>query len=158
VRADQEKRGAPRSRLIEAPDHDEPPHSELTEIRPEGRWAKLRDHLLDQFWSRAPEALQSLQNTQQQIDRAVAEYRRRRDHLKKLLEEAESVAAEIAKEAQSQRAAAAQASRRAEEAENDDEVRTALRDQQQCEHAATELEQQLHQQRDQIDQIRLGLD
>jgi serine/threonine protein kinase len=153
----QGKGSAPRSRVIVAPDHDEAPHSELTEIRPAGRWAKLCDHLLNKFWSRAPEALKSLQNTQQQIDGAVSEYRRRRDHLKKLLEEAETVAAEIAKEAQSQRAAAAEACRRAEQAENDDEARTALRDQQQCEHSAAELERQLHQQRDQIDQIRLGL-
>jgi serine/threonine protein kinase/WD40 repeat protein len=148
---------APGSQLIEAPAWDEGLPSELTEIRPAGRWAKFRDRLFDLFWSRAPEVLKNMQNTQQQIDGAVAEYRRRRDHLKKLLEEAETLAAELAKQAQSYRAAAAQASGRAEQAEDDDEARTALRDQQQCERSAAELEQQLRKQREQIDQIRLGL-
>src|SRR5262249_34263201 len=143
--------------LMEAPEWEPAPHSELTEIRSARRWLNFRSHLLSLFWSRAPEVVRGLRPTQQQIDAAVAEYRHRRDHLEKLLVEAEAIAAELAKQAQSYRAAATEASGRAEQAADADELQAARRDQEQCERAAVALEQQLDQQREQIDQIRLGV-
>ncbi|MBI3464432.1 MAG: hypothetical protein HY000_15460, partial [Planctomycetes bacterium] len=68
---------------------------QLATLPTPGRWQWLRDRLAGLFYRYAPEALKELQSTSQQVDGALAEYARRREHLAELLAAARSAAADL---------------------------------------------------------------
>ena len=76
-----------------------PPPALPFRLETAGWWQRLRERLLDWFQARVPEVVQKLQNTEQQVDGAVAEYQRRRDRLAGLMEEAAEAAGELAAQA-----------------------------------------------------------
>jgi hypothetical protein len=144
------------SQIIPAPDLEPIPEPPLR-LEPEGRWQRLRERLLDWLQARAPQLVQRLQNTEQQVDGAVAEYRRRRDRLASLMEEAADSAGELAAQARSQREAAAAAAHRGRSADDAEAVRQALREKEECERVATDLEDQAAEQRGHLTQMRAQL-
>ena len=83
--------------IIHAPDFAEPPPlpADLMEDRTLDWWQSTKDRALSLFRRHAPEALQRLQNTQQQVDGAIAEYERRQRKLLPLVKEAEEVLVEL---------------------------------------------------------------
>lgn len=125
--------------IIEAPSfQDEPEIPEsLDDAAPTGIWGRLRNRLVDAVEERAPEFLGYLQNTQQQVDHAVAEYERRQRNFKQLVDEAESVLQELQKQAEEWRAAAD--------------------DSRQQPQQLADVESQIAEQREQLDTIQLRL-
>ncbi len=89
--------GPPRTLIIEAPQFTEEPWlpADLPQAAPQGWWPRLRARLADFAQAHAPELVQRLANTQQQVDGAVAEYQRRRDRLQALVTEGEQVLGEL---------------------------------------------------------------
>lgn len=83
--------------IIPAPVFEEFPAlpTEATAAASPGWWRRTQDRILDFFRAQAPELLQHLQNTGQQVDGAVAEYDRRRLQMEALIREAEAIAAEL---------------------------------------------------------------
>ncbi len=59
-------------------------------------WQAARRRAMSLFRAHAPEFLQELQTTEQQVHGAVAEYQRRYDQLARLVREAEGIASELA--------------------------------------------------------------
>ncbi len=79
-----------RGSVIFAPQMDEFP-DQAEALSTIGRWTGIRG-VLESWWrSHRPGWVADLENTQQQVDGAIAEYRRRRDRLRSLVREAESV-------------------------------------------------------------------
>jgi serine/threonine protein kinase len=134
------------SQIIPAPELEPIPEPPLAP-EPAGRWQRLRERLLDWLQARAPQLVRRLQNTEQQVDGAVAEYRRRRDRLAGLMEEAAESAGELAEQARRHREAAAAAARRGRSADDAEAVRQALREKEECERVAADLEDQAAEQR-----------
>jgi len=123
-----------------------------------GRWQGVRDWAATIFRRHAPEFVQELQSTTQQVDGAVGEYERRRNRLAKLHSEARSFVAELARQIRSSREAVAQAATKAETAENVDEEQLALAAKGQCEESLAALETQHAEQSRNLDEIELQLD
>jgi len=154
--------GAPRfqqSTIIRLPvfDDDAPLPSGLSDLAAPRWWEQVQARAQSIFRRHAPEALQQLQNTQQQVDGAVAVYERRLRHLQQLAHDARSVLGDLQKQAQAQRAAALAARGRAESARNPGDADQARDEEQACERAAVELEQQLADQQEQLEPIGLRL-
>jgi serine/threonine protein kinase/formylglycine-generating enzyme required for sulfatase activity len=63
---------------------------------PTGLWQRAQDWAATMFRRHAPQAIQDLQTTTQQVDSAVAEYERRRRRLAKLVEEGRGILVELA--------------------------------------------------------------
>jgi phage shock protein A len=129
----------------------------LADLAPAKWWQRTRGRVLSLFRRHAPEILQRLQNTQQQVDGAVAEYDRRERHLRQLTRDAESVLTELKTLAGEHRAAALAARERARSAEDAPAAAQANEEQAASERAAAELDRQISDQQDQLDSIRLRL-
>ena len=88
-----------RSMVITAPKFDDdlrwPASLDLPVAPASGWWGRWMDYWRDLWDSRAPEWVRDLQNTQQQVDGAVFEYERRRDRLQRLVNDAESILADL---------------------------------------------------------------
>jgi serine/threonine protein kinase len=140
-------------------DDDPPEITGLTGGAPQAPkwWDQARDRAVSIFRRNAPEALLALQNTQQQVDGAVAVYERRQRELQKLADTGESVLLELNAQAHAQRAAARQADQRAAAAGEPVERERARDDQSACARAADELERQAADQREELGSIRLRL-
>jgi len=160
----------PKTVIIEAPAFDEPPawpvdldQNALDSRRPRGgdawhdRGPGLRGWLLGLVRERAPEFVQRLQNTQQQVDGAVAEYERRHDSLQQLVTEAGEVLDELKRQSANQRRAAVAARRRADSATDEDQVRQALEEEASCQQAGDQLAQQIAEQQRQLETMHLRL-
>jgi len=137
----------------------EPPVSwwQRLRVQIENGSRQLRRRLLGLAQNRAPDLVQRLQNTQQQVDGAVAEYERRQDSLQQLAAEAAEVLQELKRQAAEHRRAAAEAQRRAESATGDDEVRQAGEEQAACQRAGDELDELIVQQERELEAMHLRL-
>ena len=122
----------------------------LTDLQPLKWWGQTRDRALSLFRRHAPEALQQLQSTQQQVDGAVADYERRQRHIQQLARDAESVLAELQQQAGEQRAAALAAGRRALSAKSPTDETLAREEQATCERSVMELDRQIAEQEEQL--------
>ncbi len=131
--------------------------AELRDIAPHDLWQRARDRALTLFRRHAPEALQKLQNTQQQVEGAVAICERRERHLKQVAQEAESVLVELRRQMSAERAAGKAAGQRALTAEKSAAEGRAREEQRQCENAAAELEKLIAEQEEQLAAIQLRL-
>ena len=94
------------------------------------------------FRAHAPEFLQELQTTEQQVHGAVAEYQRRYDQLARLVREAEGIASELAGRKQSYLGAAGRAGEKAAAAISPEAVRVARQELDYCRQAAADVERQ----------------
>jgi serine/threonine protein kinase/HEAT repeat protein/uncharacterized coiled-coil protein SlyX len=150
--AQQAPAGRP-SQILKAPDLEPPPALPFRVETP-GRWQHLRGRMLDWFQARAPELVKSLQNTEQQVDTAVAEYQRRRDRLAGLINEAAETAGALAAQAESHHAAAASAARRANSAADEVGAQRAMREREECERVAADLEAQAAEQQEHLARMR----
>jgi serine/threonine protein kinase len=65
--------------------------AELPEVPRDGRWQRAREWVATTFRRHAPDVLQQLQSTSQQVDGAVAVYERRRNRLARLVQEGQSI-------------------------------------------------------------------
>lgn len=118
---------------------------------------QLRRRVLGMARNRAPDLVQRLQNTQQQVDGAVAEYERRQDSLQQLVAEAAEVLQELKRQAAEHRRAAAEAQRRAESATGDDDVRQAGAERAACQRAGDELDELIAQQERELEAMHVRL-
>ncbi len=146
--------------IIRPPAVDEPvpflPEG-LAELAPLKWWEATRDRAVSLFRRHAPEVLQQLQDTQQQVEGAVATYERRRREFQQLADDAQSLLEELERQASEQRAAALAARERAATAE-DPEVRSQAEiEQETCERAAAGLDRQIADQHGQLEPIGLQL-
>jgi WD40 repeat protein len=92
--------GPPRTVIVTAPQFAEEPwlpaESPVEAApSPEGWWGRVKARLGAAAQEHAPELVQRLANTQQQVDLAVAEYERRRERLAAVVQEAEGVLADL---------------------------------------------------------------
>jgi len=74
----------------------EPSPAPFALLPPDTPWQRAKDWAATMFRRHAPEALQELRSTTQQVDGAVAEHERRAKRLRGLLDEARGVVAELA--------------------------------------------------------------
>ncbi len=121
------------------------------------RGQRVRGWLLGLARDRTPEFVQRLQNTQQQVDGAVAEYERRQDSLQQLVTEAAEVLEELKRQAADHRRAAVAARRRADSATDEEEVRQAAEEGTACQQAGDELAEQVTEQERQLEAMHLRL-
>lgn len=129
----------------------------LTDLSYPNWWEQTRDRALSMFRRNAPEVLQQFQNTQQQVDGAVAEYERRCRAIHQLAHDAEQVLAELQKVAAAQRAAAAAADARARAANTPADEAQARTEQAACERTAADTDRQVAEQQEQLETIHLRL-
>ena len=153
---------APHSSLIAAPRFGDPPPlpTDLTDIAPTDWWGRLRARVADglgSFGARPPQLLARWQNTQQQVDGAVAEYERRRDELAALHQEADDLAADLQRQANRHAEDASSAARRAESSNDVADKRNALQEQLSREQNAAELAQLAAEQHEHAEDIGLRL-
>jgi|GEM_PF-1104419 len=148
------------SLVIQAPrleDEIELPPALHGDLQPLGFWEAAQGRALSLFRRHAPEVIQQLQNTQQQLDGAVAEYARRERKLAQLVREAEVVLGELVSQAAAQRSAAREANARGRDVSESDAIHAAQADELACTQAAQELERQAAEQEDELGQMRLRL-
>ncbi|MCH7987912.1 MAG: protein kinase, partial [Planctomycetes bacterium] len=129
----------------------------LTRSMSSNWWQRIRDRLLDVFQVYAPELVNQLQNTQQQMNGAVAEYERRKKQFQNLAEEADAVLQNLRDQAENCRTAAQDAQNRADVSSNNDIIRAALQENAHCEQTALELDDQIVEQQEQLESIQLRL-
>lgn len=98
------------------------------------------------FRRHAPEFVQDLQNTTQQVDGAVAEYERRQRRLANLREEALGVVADLAEQIEANRQAATTTGY---------EQEAALDKQQECESQVEALQSQYDDRRQELEQLEV---
>ena len=153
----------PHTSLIAPPQYGDPPPlpADLVDIAPTHWQGRLRARLADWlgfFTARTPQLLAQWQNTQQQVDGAVAEYERRRDELAALHEEAKNLAAYFQSQAESHIQAASTAAERAETVDDIAVKHEALQQQFSDEQNAAELSQLAAEQQEHAEDIgfRLG--
>ncbi len=130
---------------------------DVSDVAPHGWWQWAGDRALSIFRRHAPEALQQLQNTQQQVDGAIANYERRHRMLDGLALEARAVLEELQKQSQDQWDAARAAAQRAEASSDAADRERACDEQAACELAAAELDHQIADQRAQLEPVQLRL-
>ncbi len=84
--------------IVRAPQFDAvvPLSSELIEPPKTNLWIRVRDRMFGEFQAMTPQRAERLQNTQQQVHGAVAEYARRQQELSRLLQDAETARNELA--------------------------------------------------------------
>jgi len=92
-----DKSGSSETLIISAPEFTEEPWfpEELPEEEPQSWWVKLRAKLGAVAHAHAPEIVERLANTQQQVDLAVVEYEGRQQRLSALVSEADQVLEEL---------------------------------------------------------------
>ncbi len=129
----------------------------LASIPAQGFWNQVGDRAQSIFRRHAPERLKQLQNTQQQVEGAVAEYERRQRSLRQLVHEANSVLQELQQQVLAQRDAVATAERRVQTTADRTEQARACDEQANCRRAAEELERQVVEQNEQLEPMRLRL-
>lgn len=146
------------SRIIALPDLGRPPDFPVEPGRlPAGKWQGLRGRAAAWFRRNSPQIVKNLQGTVTQVDGALEEYDRRRDRLTGLVEEARAAAAELATQAENNRAAALDIARKAA-ATSDEETRQRLsREQKNCEREAADLTALAGEQREQLANMELQL-
>jgi formylglycine-generating enzyme required for sulfatase activity/serine/threonine protein kinase len=143
--------GAATSDLPEAEDIDLP--SDLDELADNSPLRRVRDWAATMFRRHAPEFVQNLQSTTQQVDGAVAHYERRCQRLAKLLEEARGIEADLAQQQSANETAAAEA----ESAAEDGSSQAAMEKKQECDEQLVAVRTQLDQQREQVEQLESEL-
>ncbi len=114
----------------------------LARLLDPGRVQVVRDWAATMFRRHAPEYVQQMQGTTQQVDVAVAHYRRRRNRLAKLLEEARAIEADLSQQIESNQSAASAAAAAAESAADEQRKQAALAKQCECEEQVTALRSQ----------------
>ena len=147
-----------KSRIITAPNFasiDAAP--DLPQSAGHNRMPRWRAKLWELFHAHAPQAVKSLVDTEHQLDGAVIEYERRRQRLAELVQEATAVADEFAAQIAIHRSAADAAARRAQSASDPGVAESAERDRLECQHVADGFAEQLTEQHEQLDGIRLKL-
>ncbi|QDT49025.1 Serine/threonine-protein kinase PknB [Symmachiella dynata] len=100
----------PLSLVIAAPQFDDDLELPAALEQPDSPnwWANQRERFFSLFQRHAPQAVKNLQNTRQQIDGALHTYKMRAAQLAKVIQEAESVLAELTSHAQDYRREAEQ--------------------------------------------------
>ncbi len=148
----------PRTTIIRLPDFDEEepilPEGLVAAI-PDGWWQQMRGRALSLFQKHAPEVLQQMQNTQQQVDGAIANYERRQRDGQKMVRGAKAVLADLKQQARDQHAAARAARERAAAASNPAAGAEAREEQTAAEQHAAELDRQIADQQEQLEPILL---
>lgn len=132
-----------------------PPHR--LERPQTGWWVRTCDHVLGRFQAFAPAVAARVQQTEQQVRGAVAEYERRRDELQRLVSEAEAACRELAAQRDANRAAASEAAAEAQAAPDEPSRQAAADKQKECEQAVRELETQLDEHQEQLEDMRVKL-
>jgi len=145
--------------IIEAPifySTPELPHN-LSELTGKNWFGRLRNRIADFFGTHAPQVIEYMQTTSQQVDGAVSEYQRQRDKLADLTKEAKANAAEFESQAKTSRRLAQAAGERAEGAKSTTAKQQALKEKQENEQTAAELSQLAAEQHQQAEEIDLKL-
>jgi WD40 repeat protein/serine/threonine protein kinase len=126
-------------------------------FEPRGWWERAGVWALSVFRRHAPDALLALQNTQQQVDGAVAEYERRERELQQVAHDARSVLEELRRQAAVERSAGESALKRAHSAKSTVAEAAAQAEMRQRAADATELDRQIEAQAEQLAAIELRL-
>jgi serine/threonine protein kinase len=142
--------GEPTSEL-EAADVELPP--DLDQLADDSPLRRIRDFAATMFRRHAPEFVQNLQSTAQQVDGAVGHYERRCNRLAKLHAEAQTIAAELAEQLDAGQRALSAAAEKTESAESEDEREKAAAAQQRAEEDVEALQRQLDAQRGQVEEL-----
>ncbi|MBU4272790.1 MAG: protein kinase [Planctomycetes bacterium] len=121
----------------------------LARLLEPGRLQGVRDWAATMFRRHAPEYIRQMQGTTQQVDAAVAHYRRRRNRLAKLLEEARAIEADLSQQIESNQSAASAAAAAAESAAGEERRQAALAKQGECEEQLAALRPQHELQQEQ---------
>lgn len=116
-------------------------------------WQQARDWAATIFRRHAPQYVQGLQNTTQQMDGAVAHYQRRCKRLATLLAEARSIEIELSDQIEGRVAAAAAATASAEAASTEHARREAQAEKCEYEEDAASLRSQRDLQRQQVEEL-----
>lgn len=119
----------------------------------EGFWTRLRQSCRDALSRHAPELLQQLQNTQQQVDGAVAEYERRVRDVGQLRHDADQLVAEFLIQLRDCEDAASAASARFAATSDPQALQQARAERQECDQAALDLRAQVVRQRSELEPI-----
>lgn len=136
---------------------NEPDLPAIGPLMPPNWWERARGRAQSLFWRHAPEAIQQLQNTQQQVDGAVARYARQERELRKLVDEAEAVLSDLQAQIQEQQTAAEHARQRAAEVSNATDAHAAQFAEISAKQLAAGLEKRAVEQLDQLGAIKLKL-
>lgn len=120
-------------------------------------WQAARDRVASVLRARVPALVQELQNTEQRVDGALAEYERRRRALAALIEQAQSVAQELADHGRAFREAEAAAAARFQAAVSESERAEALEDRLRSVGAANDVLGRFIEQKEQLDGMRVQL-
>lgn len=132
---------------------------ELAELPDDRRPRRFRDLAATLFRRHAPEFIQNLQNTTQQVDGAVAHHERQRQRLATLLDEARGIAQQLAEQLEANVVALAEADKEIESASDDHQQQAALAKKAECEENVEALQKQHDEQQQQVEEIehQLGL-
>ncbi|HUG70885.1 MAG TPA: protein kinase [Pirellulaceae bacterium] len=117
-------------------------------------WGRTRDRVLGRFQVLAPQFVQRLQNTQQQVEGAVAEYARRQQELSNLLHDAETARNELAQQLQGCRSVADATAQRI--ARSDNPAEETLRKKSEQEQLVAELAALVKLQDDELESLRIA--
>ncbi|MFH1614652.1 MAG: LamG-like jellyroll fold domain-containing protein [Planctomycetota bacterium] len=147
------------TRIIEAPRFYSTPElpANLSKLTGKSLFGRLRNKIADFFGTHAPQVIDYMQTTTQQVDGAVAEYQRQRDKLAELAKEAKIAAEDFEVQAKANRKTAQAAGERAEVTKNTEAKQRALKEKQESEQAAAELAQFAAEQAEQAEEISLRL-
>ena len=127
--------------------------AEDLELGRTGVGQRARDWAATIFRRHAPQALQDLQTTTQQVDGAVAQYERRRRGLAKLLSEARDIRDDLAAQFEVNQHAAVAAASETESAAGEDQRQAAQAKQQACDEALVALTKQHAEQQRQVEEL-----
>ncbi|MDB5335150.1 MAG: prkC 14 [Planctomycetaceae bacterium] len=151
----------PRSSMIFAPESllSELPTVayEPTDVQAPGWWEQAQNRAKSLFWRHAPEVVQRLQNTSQQIDAAAAHYARQERELRQIKEEAESVINDLLAQAREHRQVSLQAGKQAANETGVSQIHKAQGAEIAAQLTAAELERQAAEQRDHLDAVKVRL-
>jgi serine/threonine protein kinase len=152
------KEAGPSEVLEESESTGEPELPEgLARLMEPGRGQAVRDWVATMFRRHAPQYVQEMQGTSQQMDAAVAHYERRRNQLARLCHEARAIEAELSEQIEAHVAGAAAAAACAEKAATDDEKDAALARQREHEETQAALRSQHTLQRQQGEDLEAQL-
>ncbi len=125
----------------------------LAKLADNRRWVRLRDWAATIFRRHAPEFVQELQSTTQQVDGAVAHYQRRRNHLARLQPEGRAILRELSARIKENEEAAAAAEQMLESAAGAEAEQAALAKKQECGEHVEALRRQIGEQERQLEEI-----
>jgi hypothetical protein len=145
--------------IIEAPTFDTTAElpGNLASLTGKTCFGRLRNRIVDFFGTHAPQVIEYMKTTSQQVESVVAEYQRQRDKLVKLAQEAKAAVAEFESQAKVSRRAAQVADENAVAAKSASAKQEALKEKQKNEQAAAELAQLAAEQAEQSEEISLRL-